>query len=110
MTEPKLTMDHLQMPARDPEGLARWYAETFGLRAQGNRVYGADFFFVFKPGVPVERAPELHFWLNVGTMKELARWADKLGLELVTGRSEYASIGTRDPEGNHVELYCLANA
>jgi hypothetical protein len=24
-----LQLDHLNIPARDPEGLARWYAETF---------------------------------------------------------------------------------
>jgi len=25
-------LNHLNIPARDPEGLVRWYAQTFGLK------------------------------------------------------------------------------
>ena len=110
MDEIGLTLDHVQMPARDPEGLAAWYAKTFGLRAQKNRVYGSDFLIVFQPGTPVERSPELHFGLNVGNMKTLAAWAEKLGSPLSSGKTEYAAVLVHDPEGNGVELYCLANA
>jgi catechol 2,3-dioxygenase-like lactoylglutathione lyase family enzyme len=28
-----MRLEHLNLPARDPEGLARWYAETFGMQA-----------------------------------------------------------------------------
>jgi len=35
MPEASLKLDHLNMPARDPEGLARWYEQTFGLKADG---------------------------------------------------------------------------
>lgn len=31
-------LDHLNVPARDPEGLARWYAQTFGLQADGHHL------------------------------------------------------------------------
>ena len=34
MPEVSLKLDHLNMPARDPEGLARWYEQTFGLKAE----------------------------------------------------------------------------
>lgn len=110
MNDIGLTLDHVQMPARDPEGLAAWYAQTFGLRAQQNRVYGSDFLIVFLPGTPVQRSPELHFGLNVGNMRALAAWAEKLGSPLISGKTEYASVYAHDPEGNGVELYCLANA
>lgn len=109
MNDIGLTLDHVQMPARDPDGLAAWYAQTFGLRAQNNRVYGADFLIVFLPGAPVQRSPELHFGLNVGNMKALTAWADKLDSPLISGKTEYASVHVHDPEGNGVELYCLAN-
>ena len=33
----ELQLNHVNIPARDPEGLVRWYAETFGLRAEGNK-------------------------------------------------------------------------
>ena len=110
MSDIGLTLDHVQMPARDPNMLASWYGRTFGLRVQDNRVYGSDFLLVFQPGEPVLRAPELHFGLNVGNIEALKEWADKLGTQMITGRTEYAAVHVRDPEGNGVELYCLADS
>jgi catechol-2,3-dioxygenase len=110
MPDLSLKLNHVQMPARDPEGLARWYSETFDLRAQQNRVYGPAFLIVFQPGQPVERAPDFHVGLNVTSMQALGLWADKLGAKVISGRTEYASIFVSDPEGNGVELYCLADS
>ena len=110
MLDASLALDHVQMPARDPEGLARWYAQTFALRAQGNRVCGPAFLIVFQVGEPVARAPELHIGFHVPSMKALNEWAAKLGATIISGKTEYASFSTSDPEGNCVELYCLANA
>lgn len=110
MLDASLTLDHVQMPARDPEGLARWYAQTFALRAQGNRVCGPGLLIVFQIGEPVKRAPELHVGLHVPSMAALTEWADKLGAKIITGRTEFASLSTIDPEGNWVELYCRADA
>jgi len=31
------SLEHINVPARDPEGLARRYSNTFGLRADGNK-------------------------------------------------------------------------
>ena len=110
MLDTSLALDHIQMPARDPEGLASWYAQTFALSAQGNRVCGPDVLIVFQAGVPVERAPELHIGLHVPSMQALTEWAAKFGATIISGKTEYASFSTSDPEGNCVELYCLANA
>jgi catechol-2,3-dioxygenase len=110
MHDVSLVLDHVQMPARDPESLARWYAQTFDLQAQGNRVCGPGLLIVFLPGEPAKRAPELHFGLHVPSMDALAGWAERLGTTVISGRTEYASVFTMDPEGNGVELYCLASA
>ena len=110
MLDASLMLDHVQMPARDPEGLARWYAQTFALRAEGNRVCGPGFLIVFQVGEPVKRAPALHFGFHVPSMAALTEWADKLGTKVVSGKTEFASLSMFDPEGNGVELYCRADA
>ena len=79
MTAADFQLDHLNIPARDPEGLARWYAETFGLRADGRKVRGPGVLVVFQAGEPVKRAPELHMGFHVSSMKVLNEWAGKFG-------------------------------
>ena len=105
MSAVSFRLQHLNMPARDPEGLARWYASTFDLRADGNTVRGPGVLLAFQPGEPVNRAPELHTGFLVPSLAELTRSADRLGGVLKTG-SEFTTFQVRDPEGNCVEIYC----
>ena len=86
-----IQLNHLNLPARDPEGLARWYAETFGLRADRHLVRGPGVLIAFVRGEPVSRAPELHMGLNVPSMHALQEWAGKFGKEIRTG-PEFASF------------------
>lgn len=109
MTEPAFRLDHVNMPARDPEALARWYAETFGLRAEANRVRGPGVLIVFQAGEPVGRAPELHLGLRVPSTEALAEWAGKFGASITTG-SEFASFRIFDPENNCLEIYCRVDS
>ena len=104
MSEISFRLQHLNMPARDPEGLARWYANTFGLQADGNKVRGPGVLIAFQAGEPVNRAPELHAGFLVPTKTELTQWADRLGGTVKTG-TEFTSFQVRDPEGNCVEIY-----
>jgi hypothetical protein len=60
MSEIDLQLQHLNLPARDPQGLARWYATTFGLQADDNRARGRGVLIAFQPGEPINRAPDLH--------------------------------------------------
>jgi catechol 2,3-dioxygenase-like lactoylglutathione lyase family enzyme len=105
MSEASFRLQHPNMPARDPEGLARWYASTFDLQADGNRVRGPGVLIAFQPGEPVNRAPELHIGFLVPSLAELTQRADRLGGALKTG-SEFTTFQVRDPEGNCVEIYC----
>lgn len=112
MPPASITLNHVQMPARNPEELAKWYGQTFDLQVQGRRVYGPDraFLIVFVAGEPVQRAPGLHIGFHVPSMAVLGEWSARLGVAIVSGPSEYSLVPTTDPEGNGVELYCLSDA
>jgi catechol 2,3-dioxygenase-like lactoylglutathione lyase family enzyme len=105
MPEPTLQLDHLNMPARDPEGLARWYAQTFGLQADAHRVRGPGVLIAFQSGEPINRAPELHIGMRVSSIAALTEWAKKLDAQITPG-AEFTSFRTFDPDGNCIELYC----
>ena len=104
-----LCLDHLNLPARDPEGLARWYAQTFGLVADAHRVRGQGVLIAFQQGQPVNRAPELHVGFRVPSNVVLDDWAKRLG-GAVTHGTEFNAFRTSDPEGNCIELYCRADS
>src|SRR5207248_2292805 len=82
MSDSTLQLDHLNMPARDPEGLARWYAETFGLQANAHVVRGPGVLLAFVRGEPVNRAPDLHIGLHVPSTGALKEWARKFDVQL----------------------------
>ena len=109
MTEASFRLDHANIPARDPEALAGWYAKTFDLEARGRRVSGPGLLIVFVPGEPVSRAPELHLGFRVPSQSALEQWANRLSAQVTSG-GEFNSFRTTDPEGNCVEIYCKAQA
>ena len=102
-------LNHVNIPARDPDGLVRWYAETFGLRAEGNKARGPGVLLVFKPGEPVKRAPELHLGFQVPSNAKLADWAGKFGATITKGE-EFNTFQVSDPEDNCLEIYCDRNS
>jgi catechol 2,3-dioxygenase-like lactoylglutathione lyase family enzyme len=109
MSEAGLKLDHLNLPARDPEGLARWYAQTFGLEADRHVVRGPGVLIAFQVGEPVNRAPELHIGMRVASMAALTQWAAKFRTDIKSG-NEFNSFRTSDPEGNCLEIYCKAQS
>lgn len=108
MSTVSFQLEHVNMPARDPVGLARWYANTFGLQADEHRVRGPGVLLVFQAGEPV-RAAELHVGFRVPSNSELKEWAEKLDSPITPG-SEFNTFRLSDPEGNVIEIYCKANA
>ena len=97
-------LEHLNIPAKDPIGLAQWYAETFGLKAEKHLVRGPGVLIAFQEGEPVDRAPELHMGFRVPSIDALNEWARKFDAETAAG-PEFTAFRTTDPEGNCVELY-----
>ena len=100
---PKLKFEHLNIPATNPVGLAKWYAKTFDLKAEKHLVRGPGILIAFEAGEPINR-PELHVGFRVPSMKSLRKWAKRFDAELTVGK-EFTAFRTPDPEGNCVELY-----
>jgi catechol 2,3-dioxygenase-like lactoylglutathione lyase family enzyme len=100
-----MRLEHLNLPARDPEGLARWYAETFGMQADRHLVRAPGVLLAFQKGEPLGRAADVHIGFRVTGMAALNEWAKRLGQTPARG-AEFVTFRTTDPEGNGIELYC----
>jgi len=102
---PDIQLDHLNIPARDPLGLAQWYARTFGLDAEKHVVRGPGVLIAFQRGEPLNRSgDDLHMGFRVPSLEALDTWAKKFSAEPAAG-PEFTSFRTTDPEGNGVEFY-----
>lgn len=101
---PPLRLAHVNLPARDPEALARWYAATFQLEARGAFVVGPGTLLAFEPGEPAAAHANLHVGFEVLSPQEVAIWAQRFGTP-VEREPRYAATRTRDPEGNAIEIY-----
>ena len=99
-----LQLEHLNIPATDPIGLAQWYAKTFDLKAEKHLVRGLGVLIAFEAGEPINRGPEVHIGFRVPSMDSLQTWAKKFDAELTVG-AEFTAFRTPDPEGNCLELY-----
>jgi 2-hydroxychromene-2-carboxylate isomerase/predicted enzyme related to lactoylglutathione lyase len=101
---PPLRLAHLNLPARDPEALARWYADTFGLEARGAFVIGPGTLLAFERGDPLLAGGNAHFGFEVPSARDVAIWAQRFGSAL-DAAPRSASTRVRDPEGNGIEIY-----
>jgi 2-hydroxychromene-2-carboxylate isomerase len=105
---PALRLAHVNLAARDPETLARWYADTFGFEARGAFAWGPMGLLSFEPGDPSHAHPNFHVGFEVQTREEVAGWARRFDAEVET-EPGYAAIRVRDPEGNAIEIYWEPN-
>lgn len=101
----EIRLDHLNIPARDPVGLAQWYASTFSLSVDRHVVRGPGLIIVFKQGDPIGRAvDDVHMGFRVPSVDALNGWAKKFDGKPIVG-PEFTSFRIADPEGNGIELY-----
>ncbi|MGD8475695.1 MAG: VOC family protein, partial [Burkholderiales bacterium] len=96
-------LEHLNIPARDPIGLAQWYAQTFNLKAEKHLARGPGVLIAFQKGEPLGRA-DVHIGFRVPSIEALTEWARKFDAEPVAG-AEFTTFRVDDPEGNSVEMY-----
>ena len=106
---PPLTINHLNLPARDPEALARWYVERLGFSRNGRFLWSGGTLLVFVRGDAIPSG-SLHFGFRTGTREDLDAWVATLrarGVEVppVEGDDVYATTRIVDPEGNEIELF-----
>lgn len=96
-------LEHLNIPAKDPVGLAQWYARTFDLEADRHLARGPGVLIAFQQGEPLSR-DDLHMGFRVESIETLNEWARKLNAEPKSG-PEFTTFKVIDPEGNSVEMY-----
>ena len=105
---PPLALNHLNLPARDPDALRAWYARTFGFVEHGRFLWSGGSLLVFVPGEPIARK-ETHFGFRVSSLDELHAWAKTLGGRglpcEVEGDETYSRAFVKDPEGNGIEVF-----
>lgn len=104
-----LSLNHLNLPARDPDGLRRWYVEKLGFTERGRFLWSGGSLLVFVPGEPL-RSKESHFGFRVASLPELHAWATRLrerGVDPgeVVGDETYSRVFLKDPEGNGLEVF-----
>jgi catechol-2,3-dioxygenase len=104
-----LKLEHINLPARDPIGLAKWYADTFELKTDEHRAIGSDALIVFVPGEPLGKRTDAHFGFRVDSNATLSKWAGHFDKEIMQ-RGAFNSIQVFDPEGNCFEVYCPPDA
>jgi GNAT superfamily N-acetyltransferase len=95
---------HLNLPARDPKALARWYGERFGLEVDGGFAFGPGTWLAFEHGEPLALPGSTHFGFEAGSRAEVVRLAERFGCEPEL-EDDYAGFKARDPEGNGFEVY-----
>ena len=100
----KLSLNHLNLPARDPEALRRWYVEKLGFAEYGRFLWSAGTLLVFVKGEPLGDA-RMHFGFRVESIEALRGWADRVGAPPIEGDANYMTTYVKDPEGNVFELF-----
>jgi catechol 2,3-dioxygenase-like lactoylglutathione lyase family enzyme len=105
----RLALNHLNLPARDPNALRRWYVEKLGFEERGRFLWSAGTLLVFTSADPLGR-PEVHFGFRVDSLTELHEWVGALrdrGLDPgeIQGDEKYSTVFVHDPDGNKIELF-----
>ena len=104
-----LALNHLNLPARDPEALSKWYREMLGFEAKGRFLWSGGTLLVFSPGTPIDDE-KLHLGFLVPSLPELQAWVERLrerGFDPgeIEGDAAYSTVFFHDPEGNRIELF-----
>jgi catechol 2,3-dioxygenase-like lactoylglutathione lyase family enzyme len=104
-TLPALWLDHLNLPASDPELLAQWYSQRLGLEQHGNRAIGPGITLFFTPGLPLRQGDRFHFGFRVESRSAVEAWAQHLGVAIAYEEEDFFAARLSDPEGNTFEIY-----
>jgi ribosomal protein S18 acetylase RimI-like enzyme len=99
-----IRLNHVNLPARDPQKLAGWYGERLGLEVEGAHVRGPGTLMVFEAGEPQAAAGASHFGFEADSRAEVLRLAEELGCGPEI-EPYYVGFKCRDPEGNCFEVY-----
>lgn len=104
--ERAFTLNHVGIPARNPEALAAWYGSHFKLMVEGAFAYGDGWLIACEPGAPLSEMPA-HFGFMLDNRAEVDRWKEYFegqGIAVDAQRNGNAIFVT-DPEGNSFEIF-----
>lgn len=101
---PRLTLDHINLPARDPDGLAAWYAKTFGFTCKERFVTAPGVLIFFSAAAPLSRK-DFHFGFRVESREAVRAWSEALGKPMAFEDDDFFAVRIEDPEGNLFEIY-----
>lgn len=104
-TLPAIWLDHLNLPAADPEGLAQWYAQRLGLEQRGPNVVGPGIALYFATGMPLRQGDRFHFGFRVESRAAVEAWSQHLGVAIAFDEDDFFAARLSDPEGNTFEIY-----
>jgi catechol 2,3-dioxygenase-like lactoylglutathione lyase family enzyme len=102
---PAIWLDHVNLPAKDPERLCAWYATKLGLQTDGNIVRGPGIAIAFTKGTPVSPECKLHFGLRAESHADVEAWAQHFGVGISIRENDFFAARVTDPEGNVFEIY-----
>jgi catechol-2,3-dioxygenase len=114
-------LGHVALPARDPAGLAGFYAELIGLAPTMRGTLPGLGDFVFLSGQPADVLQELTFMTrpesrhvafevdSLASLKDVHARAKERGVRILMALDHRSSVSLMmvDPEGNNVEVYWL---
>jgi catechol-2,3-dioxygenase len=104
-TLPAIWLDHVNIPARDPERLCAWYATKLGLTAKENIAHGPGITLAFGKSEPLPKGNGFHFGLRAESRGDVETWAQHFSVGIATDEPAYFSAQVTDPEGNPFEIY-----
>ena len=105
----RLRLNHLNLPASNPEALGDWYVSNLDFRRDGRFLWSDGTILVFTPGIPMKN-DQVHFGFRLDREEDVHTWAFKLreaGAKVGTVRTDsgLTRVFARDPEGNRFELF-----
>ncbi len=105
---PPLVINHINIPAQDPQALRAWYVDKLGFESRGGFLWSGGSLLVFVKGEQLRG--DMHFGFRLPSLDALHGWATALrekGVDVppVEGDETYSSVYVQDPEGNVFELF-----
>ena len=109
VVNPPLSINHVNVPARDPDALALWYVEKLGFHRSGPFLWSGGSLLVFVRGQPLASGT-FHLGCRAPSRSALGGWIDELrsrgvSVDPADGDDSYSSTRILDPEGNEIELF-----
>jgi len=101
-----VALNHVGIPARNPEALAAWYGGHFNLMVEGAFAYGDGWLIACELGAPLTEMPA-HFGFMLDNRAEVDRWKAYFDAQdIAVDAQRYGNaIFMNDPEGNSFEIF-----